>query len=102
MIKYLILVFWVIVIVVASVMLVRFINPDDEPVQIDLTEHQKTIDPSSLIEPQLVKVTFGDSLYHQPTCTWVGSDSRQMSLSKAIETGFKPCPFCIEDDNTGD
>ena len=96
MARYLILIFWGIVFIVVSVLLVRSMKPEAEPAQVIQAEHQRVIEPD-LVEPQVVKVTYGDGLYHNPNCTWVGSDSRQMSLSRAIELGFKPCPFCIEE-----
>ncbi len=97
MAKYLILAFWGIVFIVATVLLVRSTNPDEEPIQIIEIAQQKVNTPD-LVDPKVVTVTYGDSLYHEQTCSSIGSDSRQMSLSKALELGFEPCPFCVENE----
>lgn len=58
-------------------------------------EWKAKVESGDIIMPKRVKVTIGDSLYHDPTCAWVGSDSKSMSLEKAIEQGFHPCEQCL-------
>ncbi len=53
------------------------------------------VETGTIIEPVMVKVTFGDSLYHKPDCDWAGSDAKRMTLENAIKKGFQPCPQCM-------
>ncbi|MDP8240274.1 MAG: hypothetical protein P9X24_14385 [Candidatus Hatepunaea meridiana] len=53
---------------------------------------------SSPTEPDIVVVTAGDSLYHNPDCDWIGRGARRMSTENAIKKGFHPCPQCIDEE----
>lgn len=54
------------------------------------------IETGEIIEPKMVIVTIGDSLYHNPSCDWIGHGSKKMTLENAINRGFYPCTQCIE------
>ncbi|MFH0765197.1 MAG: hypothetical protein V2A61_02120 [Calditrichota bacterium] len=59
------------------------------------SKHIEEVSPEQISIPDVVAVTFGDSLFHDPSCAWVGSDSRRMSRKAAIEKFFQPCPQCV-------
>ena len=101
MIKYIIIIVVGIVIIWLSVVLVRSTGPKPEPVKSDdeIIENiqNRMLDPHSQVEPEMVTVTIGDSLYHKPDCEWIGSLSEKMTLRKAKSLGFHPCPDCIRE-----
>ena len=96
--KYLIVIFWGIVFIVVTVLVVRALRPDEERIEVMQEQYRYESDPSNIVEPEMVAVTMGDSLYHKPTCSWIGSRTKRMSSEKAIDQGFVPCPYCIEED----
>ncbi len=53
------------------------------------------VETGAIVQPEMVKVTLGDSLYHKPDCDWAGSSAKRMTLKKAIKKGFYPCPQCF-------
>ena len=102
--------FVVIVIAIAFVFATYWFTKSLNPNKSDLAEDKVYIESitnrptelkdksQSLVEPKMVKVTYGDSLYHDLTCEWIGRNSQKMSLENAIEKDFYPCSQCMGED----
>ncbi len=100
MIKYLIVIAIGLVLVFLAVFMLRSIDPEKQSEETDdefVTAIQnRPSSPGSVVEPDMVKVTFGDSLYHDPSCSWIGKTSKKMTLEKAENLEFEPCSQCVE------
>lgn len=101
--KALITVFWVMVFAIATFLIFRYtsrsvdaVQEGDSEIVANIQDRKEVYD--NIADPKLVVVTYGDSLYHDPSCSWAGSKSRRMSTVKAVELGFHPCSQCIEED----
>ncbi len=45
---------------------------------------------------EIVVVTLKSGEYHQPDCPWIEGKTKRMTVRKAKQSGFKPCPYCNE------
>ena len=92
----------VIIIGVALIVAVLVLNhvllrgPDESSITYQKARKVQT---GEIIEPKMVRVTIGDSLYHNPNCDWIGHGSKRMTLENAIKRGFYPCSQCIEEED---
>lgn len=100
MIKYLMAIAVGVVLVLLAIFLLRSTDPEKQPEATDdefVTAIQdRSVNPGDDVEPQMVKVTLGDSLYHAFDCSWIGKLSKRMTKEKAEELGFEPCEQCME------
>ncbi|MBT3231611.1 MAG: hypothetical protein HN356_02245 [Calditrichaeota bacterium] len=100
MIKYLIVASIGLVLIFLAIFMLRSMDPER---QIEETDDEfvsaiqnRPSNPGSIVEPDMVKVTYGDSLYHDPSCSWIGKKSKKMTLEKAENLAFEPCSQCVE------
>jgi membrane protein implicated in regulation of membrane protease activity len=61
-------------------------------------KHKMEVERGEIVTPKVVKVTVGDSLYHDLDCDWAGKTARKMKLDDAVELGFYPCPQCMAEE----
>ncbi len=47
---------------------------------------------------EMVAVTVEDSLYHDKSCVWLGSEYKTMSARNADKRGFQACETCLGGD----
>jgi len=98
------LVKYIVVIIIGIAMVLAFIALNHILTR-DVTEetsasYKRTVEveTGAIVQPEMVKVTLGDSLYHKLECNWAGSSAKRMSLKNAIKKGFYPCPQCMGED----
>jgi len=86
----------VIFIVVFVFMLVSFANGQDcGKCPLKCKSAKKTVKKADVLDP-VVYVSKNDKMYHQKDCKTVKNqeDYTEVVLSKALETGVKPCTLC--------
>jgi len=81
--------------VVVIVLVMRWLDvwTDDMAKVTDESKPEVVLDKVS--NPDVVTITLGDSLYHQPECSWIGSGAKRTTRENAVERGFQACPYCI-------
>jgi len=85
--------------VMVTVYLLNKILSKDVTEETSLTyKHKMEVERGEFVTPKMVKVTVGDSLYHDMDCGWAGKTAREMKLDRAVELGFYPCSQCIEEE----
>ncbi|NQT33713.1 hypothetical protein HQ587_00875 [bacterium] len=96
--KYTVVIIIGIALIVAVLVLNRALQrgPDESSITYQKARKVQT---GEIIEPEMVKVTIGDSLYHNPSCDWIGHGAKKMTLENAIKRGFCPCSQCIEEED---
>ena len=80
--------------VVVIVLVMRWLDVWTDDMAKVTDEHKPEAVLDRVADPDVVSLTLGDSLYHDPECSWIGSGARRTSLKNAVERGFQPCPYC--------
>jgi hypothetical protein len=93
--RYLFIGFVGLLAVVVIVLVMRWLDVWTDDMAKVTDESKPEVVLNKVADPEVVAITLGDSLYHQPECSWIGSGAKRTSRKNAIEMGFHPCPYCI-------
>lgn len=97
MYKYVVIIILGIAFIVVALSLNKIFKDKSEGESITL-EYTEKVESGEILNPDMVRVTYGDSLYHDETCNWIGSGSKRMSLDNAKAKGFYSCPYCMPEE----